>query len=520
MKTKEPGTTERQENEQRLCNGDSEVEHNEKQELVSDDFLAQFKSYEDYRKWSDKQQEEIRTEEQSSSSAEQELPAPGDVAQKRPKPVQAEAEECLAPTGPENGTVSTDKATQGDAKLPDFVDTYVRYADIYEMPAEVHEAMALGLLAAAANGNVDIELRAIRLSLDCWFLITTGSGGGRNTAIRTARAILRAAGLDALVQNISWGSEVIVKQYFAENPRGLFMWPEMSEKLLDLGRPQFAGVKPWITDLYDETTPPPSKIYRKIPRKKGTPDIKFDVAPRTTFIATSSFAWLMQNLTRVDSTGGFLARWMHMHSSKKDRLIPIPEHSDKKLIPSLAKRLGQVAKLEGTADFTAVEKMYVEWYEKTAKRFAEQPNQDIAQAYWNRHRDHLLKLAVLFEMSESGMLKVTPGAMKRAMIYAARIERSLFSVLTTGFEREGYELERMIQYVRSKGVDGVSTSVFTSEFKNVDASLRAKRVSTLLQSGDLRRFERRTPGRSANIVVHADFVEEHKRKYTEDTELL
>ena len=245
--------------------------------------------------------------------------------------------------------------------------------------------------------------------------------------------------LTGLVRNISWGSEPIVKQHFAENPLGLYVWTEMSEKLQDLNRPQFAGVKPWITDLYDETTPPPSKIYRRVPGRKNTPSIEFKRAPRTTFVATSSREWLLQNLSRVDSTGGFLARWMHIHVTGTSKRIPIPSPSDKRLIPALAAQLRKVSQLEGTADLSAVQDVYVRWYEETAKKFERQPNQDIAQAYWNRHRDHLLKLAVLFEMSRSGSLKVSVSSMKRAIAYAEQVQDSLFKIFPTGFEREGYE---------------------------------------------------------------------------------
>jgi hypothetical protein len=408
--------------------------------------------------------------------------------------------------------------SQGDASPPDFVDTYRRYADVYEMPVEVHEAMALALLAAAANGNVWIELGDKRLPLDSWFLITTGSGGGRNTAIKKAREILQASKLEGVLRNISWGSEPIVKQHFAENPHGLYIWSEMSEKLQDLGRPQFAGVKPWITDLYDETTPPATKIYRKIPDREGTPPIEFKVAPRTTFVATSSFEWLMQNLTRVDSTGGFLARWMQLHVTQKNKTIPIPRPSDKNLIPALAKRLRQVAELEGTADLSAVKEMYIQWYEDTAKRFERQPNQEIAQAYWNRHRDHLLKLAVLFEMSRTGTLKISVLSVKRAITYAARIEASLFEIFPTGFEREGYEQARMLQYVGRTAAQGTHWSDFTREFKNMDAGQRVKRLRTLIEGKDLYRFYRTTTGRPAWILVHRDYVDEYTRQHPDDPE--
>ena len=32
--------------------------------------------------------------------------------------------------------------------LPDFIDTYKRFADVFEIPAEAHEAIAIALVAA------------------------------------------------------------------------------------------------------------------------------------------------------------------------------------------------------------------------------------------------------------------------------------------------------------------------------------------------------------------------------------
>jgi hypothetical protein len=97
--------------------------------------------------------------------------------------------------------------SQGDPSPPDFVDTYRRYADVYEMPAEVHEAMALALLAAAANGNVWIELGDKRLPLDSWLLITTGSGGGRNTAIKKATFLAH----EDLEPSVEWQKTILLK---------------------------------------------------------------------------------------------------------------------------------------------------------------------------------------------------------------------------------------------------------------------------------------------------------------------
>jgi hypothetical protein len=94
----------------------------------------------------------------------------------------------------------------------------------------------------------------------------------------------------------------------------------------------------------------------------------------------------------------------------------------------------------------------------------------------------------------------------------------LFKVFPTGLEREGYELDRMIKFAREPGAAGVPLSRFTNEFKNVDAGLRFKRLGTLLEGKDLYRFSRTTLGRTAQILVHKDYLEAYKKEHPADTE--
>ena len=399
----------------------------------------------------------------------------------------------------------------------DFVRAYTDYADVYEVSREVHEAVALSMLAGVANRNVWIEWGTI-VPLDTWFLLTTGSGGGRNTAIRKCRRILELAELDHLVRDIAWGSEPIVKQHFAENPSGMFIWPEVSEQLLDLSKPAFVGVKQWLTNLYDETAPPANKIYRNTGKKKNTPPIEFKEAPRTNFIASSSSDWLMANLTTVDSTGGFLARWIHVHAQGKRKLIPKPRPSNKRVEAPLASRLRQVSQLKGEADLSDVEGLYETWYMETAKRFDAQPNQDVAQAYFNRHRNHVLKLAVLFEMSCTGTLKVTLTSMKRALDFARRVENHIFRLLPTGFEKVGHELGKMLELVGQAKTAGLLLSDFTQAFKNLPAYQRNDRLRTLLDARDIYCFRRPTAGRAASVLVHKDSLQGYKAGHADEGE--
>ncbi len=144
----------------------------------------------------------------------------------------------------------------------DLIDTYVKYADIFEAPPNAHAAAAISAVAGAVNDNVWIVNGGQVLTLDLWILLLSGSGVGRNTLLSLLRNILKEAGLSDLERNTSWGSKQGFYQDLQENPRGMFIWEELSVALKALSEARFVEAKQWLTNLYDNPLPPPSIKYR------------------------------------------------------------------------------------------------------------------------------------------------------------------------------------------------------------------------------------------------------------------
>jgi hypothetical protein len=191
-----------------------------------------------------------------------------------------------------------------------FIEKYRKYADILEVPADTHEAVAMALIASVLNRNgVKIKHGAITVPLDLWVILISGSGAGRNTLVSLAMPILRKSGLENLICTAAWGSEAAFYQNIAETPRGLYVWPELSMVLKKLAQPSFGAAKMWLTDRYDNREIPDDIRYRRAGRR-DTPPIEFSQAPRLNVIATSSEDWLMTNLEQEDTTGGFLPRFL------------------------------------------------------------------------------------------------------------------------------------------------------------------------------------------------------------------
>jgi hypothetical protein len=183
-----------------------------------------------------------------------------------------------------------------------FIVKYREYADVVEMPVDAHEAIAMALIAAVLNRNgVRIENGAITVPMDFWLILISGRGAGRNTLLGLASPIIKKAGLQDLIRTSAWGSEQALYQNLAENPNGLYMWPELSIVLKKFAQSNFGGAKVWVTDRYDNFDVPDAVTYRKT-GKKDTPPIEFGEAPRLNIIGTSSEDWMMTNLAGCGKT--------------------------------------------------------------------------------------------------------------------------------------------------------------------------------------------------------------------------
>jgi DNA-directed RNA polymerase specialized sigma24 family protein len=399
----------------------------------------------------------------------------------------------------------------------DFISEYANYADVMEAPREAHEAVATVLLAAILCEKVQIKHGAIEAPLDIWLLFLSGSGLGRNTLLTLAQPVLKAANLSGMIYDAAWGSRSAFYQQIAEQPCGLFVWPELSVILKTLKSSSLAGTKDWLTDRYDNPAIPQAVRYRMTNKKSDTPPIVFDRAPRINILATSSVDWFLSNISVDDVRGGFVPRWI-LRKIDSGRIVPTPKTPDGRLIKPLAEHLRKVAELSGEADLSQINKYYDVWYRQTRSRFSEHPNAPNAIIFFNRLRTHVLKLALVYEVSQSVSLAVTPASFGRAVRAAKASEESIFALLATGISREGTEVNKMAEVIRRAGPDGISKSGLTRSFQHLGPAVRERRLTTLVEAKGVHRFWRGTSGRKAEIFVHNDCLAGYKRLHPEDTE--
>jgi len=276
-------------------------------------------------------------------------------------------------------------------------------------------------------------------------------------------------------------------------------------------------MKQWLTDRYDNFRVPESIEYRQTQKKsQDTPSITFTTAPRINILATSSEEWFFNNLAQGDSAGGFVPRWLLVRTPDSGRNIPTPVKPNERMLQRLIAKLGQISRIDGSADLTGILARYEQWYGLAKQRFATQPNPSLASAYFNRHRVHVLKLAVIYEVSRSLSLHPTEASWIRAERAAKRLEDTIFSLLGTGMNREGFALTKMEERVRHAGADGLPLSELNKAFKHDNKSMREQRLQTLIGGEGVLAFHRQTPGRPAIILFHSSIVDEFKLRHPGD----
>jgi hypothetical protein len=395
--------------------------------------------------------------------------------------------------------------------VDDFISSYTTWADWFEMPRGVHEAIAILLIAMLLNNSKIVILWGKKLTFDLWLAVFADSGMGKNASSDTAEPVIDAAGIAHLIDNSTWGSkEAFYQQMAGGVPTKFHVLEEFSSFMKKLESPAFSGVKGDLTNMFDNRKLPASIKYSQT---GNTQEITFRHAPRTNFIALSSPDWFFENLRDSDATGGFLPRWtivdaLHNHVPRK---VPKPKPIDLSRVPALAKALQLISKLAGPVEFfegfDAEDGPYYKWYDETSDRF-EKADSKFGGIFWRRHRVTALKLAVIYEASMSRTLRVSPEAWERTVAKLAELEATLFRLFGTGMTSFGQKCKEAEELLWSGGEKGIPQSELTRHFQ--DWRVRDAVCRYLKDSGIGFKLQReREPGRrgpAPDYWFHKEFI--------------
>jgi hypothetical protein len=289
-----------------------------------------------------------------------------------------------------------------------------------------------------------------------------------------------------------------------------YAWTELSHQLTKLKSSQFAGATQWLADLYDNFQPPSASEYRDVAK-----NIRFPFAPRTNILGFSSEDWFFDNLSEVDSAGGFFPRWL-LFDARGDRTIAMSKDRDPRVLKSLSKALARLLAIpEGEQvqfpeGFVEPGEMptsrcpYNVWYNTTKRRFvATHPK--LGGIFWARHRVNILKLAAIYQASMDGTVQVTMEAWERAVVKADKLEETVFRFLNTNMTKFGYKYQQAIALIRERTADGFPCGQFTNKVCQ-DPVLRKQILETFRETGDVVAVQRDHPGRKGPVPMYLSSI--------------
>jgi hypothetical protein len=236
------------------------------------------------------------------------------------------------------------------------------------------------------------------------------------------------------------------------------------------------------------------------------------------FVSRSTYCSTAVRINEETVSSFFLA--IRSSSAKSRSLmrtaVSFPAAPDPKRVGPLVEKLKQIAELSGDMDFSLVEEDYQEYYATAHQRFQSHPLRAFVMPFWRRLRDHVLKLAAVYELSTSGSLKVSRKSMEHAIDTARIIEQNIYELVQSSFSTEGVQSQNLENYVREAGPNGRSqTEVvqFLRGEKRLDA---LNRIAMLVDAGVVQWFRRKTTGRPAMILVHTSHLDAHAKAHPQD----
>ena len=298
-------------------------------------------------------------------------------------------------------------------KTSNFVRLYTYCQGYSEVPAAFHIWSCISMMAACVADRVYIELIKNQPIFPHLFtFLIAPSGIGKNVAITAVEKLITS---DPAIKN--WvnhnrgkitgpalydllGKEVFdedTAQYVAPPANVWFVTPEMRNSM---GLPDMAQLLILtMTELWSAA----GTTFNDTTRAHGKLEVE---NPCINWLAGTTKEWLMKAVKPEDIRGGFFARCLPVYYPSlypKERVYRPKYPKDREEIwDKLQKRVYNLCNLEGEMKIASDADAYIEqWYMND-----ERPAEDGLAPYYNRSREMVLKLAIIFALADNEKMRL------------------------------------------------------------------------------------------------------------------
>lgn len=333
--------------------------------------------------------------------------------------------------------------------VPDsgFLYDYVRFAaSATDAPEVFHPFCGLVALSAFVGRRIWLPFGDGEIYPNIWAVLVSGSSFFRKTsslmiALRMLREVTEAG---TLILPNEFSPEVLVSN-LADQSNGLFVWSEIKSALSMMERSYMAGTKELLTELYDC----PDFYHRKL---KGEQYVIRN--PVISILAATTMDWLIAGIKQGDIGGGFLARFLFIPATAKERDEALPPPTDKVRRKEIAQTLARCAMVDGAVDFSNVRRRYEDWYYATVDDLKNDSERELFAPFWTRLTIYCLKFAMLIEVSKTRDVVISDETMHQAIAMVDYLKASIRNLLTRELQmsKEHKSLEKVFRVIETAGI--------------------------------------------------------------------
>lgn len=352
----------------------------------------------------------------------------------------------------------------------DFIDSYLEYAsEITDAPLIFHQFVGLSIGSAALGNRVFLRFGDISIYPNLWIVLLAPSSTFRkSTAIGIGARVLRSVN-ENLIYPTEFSQEKIL-EIIEKQSQGVFIYPEFMTLSGLLSRDYNAGLKAFLTEIYDS---PPFYIRKTISRSYEIRN------PCISILSATTQEWFLKKLNEDDLRGGFLPRFIFVPANTKEKSLAFPRLIDMSKKNALAHMLKGVSELEGEMKFSPeAEKFYREWFQKYETGI----DGGLLTGFYSRLETYMLKLAILIESIRNRSLLISEKSVREAGQLANFLTGSIRKMadkdfVFTRFQRDKRKVEELI---KSAGSEGIARKDLLKKSK-VSADYLNKMIETLMQ---------------------------------------
>jgi hypothetical protein len=218
---------------------------------------------------------------------------------------------------------------------------------------------------------------------------------------------------------------------------------EFSSVLQKAGKEGSRAVYDFLTAMYDSKA-----VIESSTKSQGTVYLE---NPTLSFFSATTPGWITNNMPEDVISGGYASRcmWVYAERPRVNKMFFHDVGADPKLEADLLLDLMDIAQLEGEFKMTPEALAYAEEWSQLEPPMELQKNEKLG-GYLNRRKMHVLKLAMIHNVTHSDDLTITEEDWRFGVWAVESIEPNLHKIFGgVGKNRYTTEIDRIVAFVKS-----------------------------------------------------------------------